>query len=285
LTTNATAPLPSTTSGSNTGTITTTTGSQTTGDLFASSASPTGFVNSSGNPADPNGDFSFNDDILATGERPSSIKEAPTDHRVRIKPLNPDDFYPDIPATDGEAISEEHLLDAIKATNGVIFPYTPVISWSHQTNYTGMATTHANQDYLFYNNTASVTFTISGRFSAQNEAEARYLVSAKHFFQTAGKMHFGQTDEKRGLPPPVLVLSGYGDYMLNNLPCVLTSFSLDLPDNVDYVAVDILGGTTLVPAVCTFSLTMTVQQTPRTQRSFNFDEFASGSLLKTRGWI
>ena len=41
---------------------------------------------------------------------------------------------------------------------------------------------------------------------------------------------------KRGSPPPLVFLSGLGDYQFNNSPCVVASFSYNLPADVDYIS-------------------------------------------------
>lgn len=101
-------------------------------------------------------------------------------------------------------------------------------------------------------------------------------------------MHFGSTDPEAGLPPPPLVLSGYGDFMFNDLTVILTDFSMALPNNVDYLEVDIGGHTAWVPSLTTFNITCVVQQTPKQQRDqFNLKEFTSGKMMSsgTKGWI
>lgn len=247
-------------------------------------SSPTGYVNQfTGEPGSPTpeGEATELEGITVEGTR-SELMVAPTDHRVRIKPLNPEQFY----GVRGEEESQgEHLLSIIRETNGVIFPYTPNITYGHNVNYNTSAITHANQDYFFYDNTSAVQFQISAKFTAQNEREAKYFLAAKHFFQVASKMRFGDEDEDRGLPPPMLVFSGYGDLMFNNLPIIMNSFNVDLTDDVDYTQVEMLGTENWVPASALFQFTFTVQQTPLKQRTFNFDRFASGDLLKERGWI
>lgn len=255
--------------------------------IVSSSTSPTGWIDQETGLPVQRSDVTEVSDVVVTGTR-SEMSKAPSDHRVRIKPLNTTDFYgPAVSESNIESQSNEsHLLRAIQNTNGVIFPYTPTITYSHQVNYTNGTVVHANQDYLFYNNTSAVQFQLSAKFSVQNDTEAEYYLAAKHFFSTAAKMFFGDTDEeRRGLPPPILIFSGYGDLMINNLPVVMNNFIVDLPDDVDYVDANVLGTTNQVPSLSTFQLTFTVQNTPVKQRSFNFGEFASGNLLKSRGWI
>jgi hypothetical protein len=47
-------------------------------------------------------------------------------------------------------------------------------------------------------------------------------------------MFYGQ-DAQRGAPPPLLFVSGLGEYQFNNHPCVLTNFEYSLPQDVDYI--------------------------------------------------
>lgn len=201
------------------------------------------------------------------------------DLRVRLRPLVSDSSRIYQNSTDAS------IMRLLGETGGVIFPYTPTITYAHNASYSQMAPTHANQDYHIYNNTPAVQFQISGQFTAQNEREAEYLFACMHFFRTVVKMRFGENDPNRGLPPPVLLLSGYGELMFNDLPVVVTSFSMDMPNNVNYVKIDILGSQTWVPSMTTFNISVTAQNTPKKQRSFDWDMFAKGDLLKRGGWI
>lgn len=216
------------------------------------------------------------DEIVVTG---NPINDA----RVRIRPKsgNEDEIY----GTDADSV-----LFLLKETDGVFFPYTPTIDFSHRAEYSTMAPTHANTSYFTYTHTPAVQISISGQFSAQNLAEAKYTLAAMHFFRTVTKMHFGvqEADEgTAGLPPPVLELHGYGDFMFNGLNVIITEFKMDLPANVDYIEVTLDNGAMAwVPALTTFNITCVVQQTPKKQRDeFNFKDFASGVLMQTRGWI
>jgi hypothetical protein len=49
-------------------------------------------------------------------------------------------------------------------------------------------------------------------------------------------MFYGQDENpNRGTPPPLLYLSGFGQYQFDNHPVVLTNFSYSLPVDVDYI--------------------------------------------------
>jgi hypothetical protein len=203
----------------------------------------------------------------------------PPDPRIRIRAMGgqEDNVY-------GPA---DGVMAYLRETDGVFFPFTPNISYSHSVNYSQMVPTHANTDYWLYVNTPAVQIQISGQFSAQNLQEAQYMLAAMHFFRTVTKMRFGEEDEKRGMPPPVLLLSGYGDFMFNDLHVIVTNFSMELGANVDYIEVDIGDSKAWAPTLTTFTVSLTVQQTPNQQRvDFNFDRFASGEMFSNgRGWI
>ena len=178
----------------------------------------------------------------------------------------------------------------LKETDGVFFPFTPTIDFSHRAEYSSMAPTHANTSYYSYTHTPAVQITITGQFSAQNLAEAKYTLAAMHFFRTVTKMHFGAQEAEKGtagLPPPVLNLSGYGEFMFNDLAIIIQEFKMDLPNNVDYIEVEHAGGMAWVPSLTTFTVSCVVQNTPKQQRDeFSFTDFASGKLMTgARGWI
>ena len=134
------------------------------------------------------------------------------------------------------------LLAPLKTTgNGMIWPYTPSISYNHNVNYQQIQTVHANQDFHVFSNTPAVEFTVDGAFTVQNQMEGQYAFACLHFLRTVTKMNFGQLDSRAGTPPPVLLFSAYGPFMFNNAPVIVKSFSCSFPDDVDYVEVGING--------------------------------------------
>jgi hypothetical protein len=126
------------------------------------------------------------------------------------------------------------ILGPLAATNGVIFPYTPSITTSYKANYTQYDLTHSNYRGYFYQNSQIDPITLTATFTAQDTSEANYLLAVIHFFRSATKMFYGQ-DAERGSPPPLTYLSGLGEYQFNEHPCLIQSFSYDLPSDVDYI--------------------------------------------------
>jgi hypothetical protein len=125
-------------------------------------------------------------------------------------------------------------MQPLKVTDGVIFPYTPQIDTVYRASYDTYDLTHSNYRGYFYKNSYVDAVNIKATFTAQDTNEANYLLAVITFFKSATKMFYGQ-DTQRGAPPPVLYLSGLGDYQFREQSCLLSQFTYSLPDNVDYI--------------------------------------------------
>ena len=129
---------------------------------------------------------------------------------------------------------EPGILAPLFQTDGVIFPYTPTIETSYAANYDKYDLTHSNYRGYFYKNSVVNDINIRGTFTAQDTAEAEYMLAVLHFFRSVTRMFYGQ-DALRGAPPPLVYLSGFGEYQFNDHPCLVSSFSYSLPNEVDYI--------------------------------------------------
>jgi hypothetical protein len=127
------------------------------------------------------------------------------------------------------------LLQPLKTTNGVVFPYTPAINTSYKANYSNYDLTHSNYRGYFYQNSYTDAITLTATFTAQSTSDAAYVLAVIHFFRSVTKMFYGQ-DAERGSPPPLVFLSGLGDYQFNNHPCLVSNFTYNLPPEVDYIS-------------------------------------------------
>jgi hypothetical protein len=128
------------------------------------------------------------------------------------------------------------ILKPLQATDGVIFPYTPAINITYSASYNASDLTHTNYKIYNYHNSAVENVGITGDFTAQDSAEANYLLAVIHFFKSVTKMFYGQDQNpSRGIPPPLVYLSGFGQYQFDRHPCVITNFTYNLPVDVDYI--------------------------------------------------
>jgi hypothetical protein len=162
----------------------------------------------------------------ATLQARNNTAAGATDWRVRLSLADGAEYlYKD---------DEAGILAPLYATNGVIFPYTPSIETAYTANYDKYDLTHSNYRGYFYKNSAVNDINIRGTFTAQDTAEAEYLLAVIHFFRSVTKMFYGQGD-LRGSPPPLVYLSGFGDYQFSKHPCLVSNFSYSLPNEVDYI--------------------------------------------------
>jgi hypothetical protein len=126
------------------------------------------------------------------------------------------------------------VLWPLRNTDGVIFPYTPKIDTAYKAEYDPYNLTHSNYRGYFYKGSYIDAININAMFTAQDTSEANYLLATIHFFRSATKMFYGQ-DAQRGSPPPLVYLSGLGDYQFAEHPCVISQFNYNLPSDVDYI--------------------------------------------------
>ena len=175
------------------------------------------------------------------------------------------------------------LLDPLKDTNGILFPYTPTVSIQHSAAYSGMHPAHSNYVQHSYNASSVDVISIDGYFTANTADEARYVFAVLHFLRSSYKMFFG-ADRLRGTPPPVLRFSGYGPFNYNSVPVVLTSFSEIMPADRDMIEVPLATAPdaatkTMVPTFMPVTLTLMPIYSKNQIGNFSLDSFARGDQI------
>ena len=134
------------------------------------------------------------------------------------------------------------LLNPLTHTgNRMVFPYTPTIILSHTANYNQIQPIHNNYPFFAYQNSQVDQLVITGQFYNQNSIEARYWIACLHYLRSVTKMEYGLGSTNPGAPPPIVKLNGYGEYVFKDTPVIVTNFTVDMPNEVDYVATGIVG--------------------------------------------
>lgn len=153
------------------------------------------------------------------------------DWRVRLALAPGAQYLYDLPDSQPSGI-----LAPLRATDGVIFPYTPTINVTYAANYEPAEVVHNNYKIWQYKNSSVDNVSITADFTAQDTHEANYLLAVIHFFRTVTKMFYGKDqDPKPGTPPPLCYLYGLGQFQFNMHPLLLTNFTYVLPADVDYI--------------------------------------------------
>lgn len=197
-------------------------------------------------------------------------------------------------------MSGSDLLKPLVTTqNSLTFPLTPSVIISHSANYNSLQPVHTNYPFQVYENSSTDDMTITGEFPVENDQDGRYWVACMHYLRSVTKMNYG-TD---GSPPPVVRLNGYGDYIFKNVPVVISNFTVDLPVEVDYIAVSLnaksegendmgipttynSSGTTWVPTLSQITVTCKPTYSRRQVSQFDLNQFVNGNyVLDGRGFI
>lgn len=210
------------------------------------------------------------------------------DWRVRISMAKPtaDLFY---------NRTDNAVLSPLSETSGVVFPYTPSLTVTHNAKYGTTSLTHSNYSSYSYESSEVAAINISGEFTVQNIKEGQYLMAVIQFFRTVTKMFFG-ADINAGSPPPMVFLDGFGPAYLPHVPCVVTSFSHTMPSEVDYVSIPVgatitssgirpptqnIGGPVRLPTSSTVSISLQpVYSRKNIARNFTLDRFSRGALIQ-----
>jgi hypothetical protein len=228
-------------------------------------------------------DLSFNTKTQATWAAGN------TDWRVRLN----------FPTAAGSAFAsgESSIMAPLfqNGMNALIFPFTPTVTMTHTANYNSLDVTHSNYPFLSYQNSKVEQITITGEFYCETGVDAAYWVAAVHYLRSVTKMAFGDSGGDTGQPPPVLKLNGYGDYVFNNLPVVVKSFTVELPNDVDYISSGIWAGnvprvddegnpypaakTGYAPTKSIITVVVLPIYSRTQQRQFNLGEFVRGSYV------
>jgi hypothetical protein len=164
---------------------------------------------------------------------------------------------------------------------GIVFPYTPIISYDVKADYTSANPIHSNFSINFYQRSSVGPISISGKFSVENWYDAAVYISTLHILKSLTKMRSGGVggDTDSGAPPPICRLEAYGDMMLKNVPVVITSFRVELPDSVDYFTTDAFGLVNSVPTMSTLAITCLPMYSRAEMQVFSVDKYVSGSYI------
>jgi len=179
-------------------------------------------------------------------------------------------------------LSGPNMASEIKAAGGIVFPYTPNVSYDTSASYGNSNPLHSNYTQYFFKNSAVSAINITGKFTVQNENEVNIWLSIVHLGRILTKMPFGNdTKFLAGSAPPVLRLHGYGTHVFENVPVAITSFKFDLPENVDYIYNSGSGfKDSMAPVVSTFTFSLIPMYSRKEIRDFSVDKWIAGSLPK-----
>jgi len=210
-------------------------------------------------------------------------------------------------------------LQATNPIGGLVkleFPYTPQIEYSTDVKYDTYNTTHTNYQLYGYTRSENPTISLNCKFSAHTADHFKLSEFAIRFLRTYTKMNYGREDPDRGQPPRVLRFFAHGSSMFNNVPVVITKFTMTLPEDVDYIkgnigaggnvtktnvvrssqvptntlvdkqlGIDSVDGSIYLPSIFQISINLYMQQNMyKAVKEFKLEDFAKGKL-SSKGYI
>ena len=232
--------------------------------------------------------------LNTAGQARWSSRDAVSDFRVKLTLPQASDLR--------STFFTSELMNPLSETGGIVFPLTPSILLQHQASYNPLAMTHSNYPFYAYQHSEVSSFTVVGDFPVQNQSDAQHWIATLHFLRAVTKMFFG-SGANQGNPPPILKFNAYGDNVFNNVPVVVTNFSVELTNSVDYICTkqrqdpafaNVRGPddefargdvdpnsslpTSWAPAMSMFNIQLQPVYSRETTKSFNMQEFVDGNL-------
>ena len=178
---------------------------------------------------------------------------------------------------------------------GILFPYTPSVSYEAKAEYAEAKPLHSNFAINFYQRSSIGSISISGKFSVENADDAGVYLATMHLLKSLTRMRFGP-DPDAGAPPPVCRLYAHGEAILHDVPVAITSYRIELPDSVDYFTLQegfstddgayygSVFGTTAVPVISTIAITCVPMYIRNEMQKFSVAAYNSGAYRK-QGYI
>lgn len=211
------------------------------------------------------------------------------DWRARLRPKNGgmNQVY-GMAGEDGD--SKSSLMAPLKATGGLVWQVTPQIFLSGVANYNAQQLHGSNYPIYTYMNSTPPALPVQADFYANDMFDGHYLLAMMHFLKTATKSYFGEksvVNQTYGTPPPTLIFEYLGEHGFNKVPVIINDYSIQLPEDCDYVPVvtNVGGGegteTTYVPTRMNVMVNLIPNYTPKKLRKkFDLDELRSGKGYK-----
>lgn len=173
--------------------------------------------------------------------------------------------------------------DELFNLGGIIFPYTPSISYEQKADYATATPIHSNFTQNFYQRSGISNISISGKFTVQNDDDAAVYLATVHLLRSLTKMLSGG-EPNSGAPPPVCRLDAYGDYMLSNVPVAIGSFRVELPDGVDYFTTKTASfGSASVPILSTIAITCVPMYSRAEMQKFTVKGWLNNPAVRKSG--
>lgn len=152
----------------------------------------------------------------------------------------------------------------------------PSFAETRAARYTPENILHATEGFHAFEGTDSRRFDISGKFFCQQEIDILINNQILNLVRSLVMPDYNKT----GAPPTPIKLFAYGTKNIHALPCLVNSYNMNWPNDVDYVTTEKGGeGKIAMPVVFDLSISMVEQHSITQLRKFNLDDFRGGTMV------
>lgn len=144
----------------------------------------------------------------------------------------------------------------VVGTNSVIFQASAPISESRTANYDGYNIVHLPTDIFSYRNTSGRRFGITAKLVSRTPNEAGANSRYVDLIRSWVLPNFGG----RGATPPIVKLSAFQNQNLQDVPCIIKSYTMNYPDDVDWITSGPEGSA--MPVITTITLELDEAYSP-----------------------
>ena len=143
---------------------------------------------------------------------------------------------------------------------------------------------NSNFNIPFYQRSSVSEINVTGKFTVENQKDAKVYLATVHLLRALTKMRFGGAtngDADSGAPPPICRLFAFGVNMLSNIPVAITGVRIELPNDVDYFS---MKGITAVPMISSLAITCMPVYSRREMQNFSVTKYLNRENLE-EGYI
>ena len=151
----------------------------------------------------------------------------------------------------------------------------PTITESRAARYATETILHTPEGFNSYEGTDQRSFEIAGNFFCRNDKDIATNNSVLQVFRSLVMPDYNRT----GAPPTPIELHAYGAKNIHALPCLVASYNMTYPNDVDYVVSDLLETKITMPIMFTITVSLIEQHSIAQLRKFNLQDFRSGKMV------
>lgn len=167
----------------------------------------------------------------------------------------------------------------------VVFDVMPTISEDGGATYDSFTPVHHPGEILKYTGSSARSWQVSAQLICRNTSEATRNLETLNTIRAWRMPFYGQGTEETsaellGAPPPILTLSAYGSLVIGPVKCVMESYSVSWPNDVDYLpAIDsVTKESKPFPVILSININLKESWAPREFSEFSLKEYQRGDM-------